>query len=314
MKVVFMGTPEFAVPTLDALIAHHEVLAVFTQPDRPKGRGKKLTAPPVKEVALKHEIPVYQPEKIRAAEWVECLESYKPDAIVVVAYGQLLTQAILDIPKWGCVNVHGSLLPKYRGAAPIQWAVANGEEVTGITTMLMDKGLDTGDMLLKDEVPIEKDTSSGDLYNVLSKRGAALLIETLKGLEKGLIVPIKQNDEEASYASLLNKRVSQIDWSMRAKDIANRIRGFNPWPLAHTTYDGETLKIFSAEVLESHAFEGEVGEIVSVTSDEVYVLTGEGILKIKEIQMGSQKRMPVAAYLLGRSIACGLVLGASKED
>lgn len=312
MKIVFMGTPDFAVQTLENCIEHHKVIGVFTQPDKPKGRGKKMAPTPVKITAEKYDIDVYQPDKIRKKEWVDLLRALNPDVIVVVAYGQILSQEILDIPKFGCINVHASLLPKYRGAAPINWAIANGESITGITTMQMDAGLDTGDMLLKSSVEITADMNAGELHDLLSVRGADLLIETLNKVEKGELDRVKQNSEESSYASMLNKEISLIDWNMPATMICNRIRGFNPWPVAHTKYKDETLKIFKAKPIEEHETELErhkSGTVLSSDKSGISVMTGNGVLLIEELQLGSLKRMSAHAFLLGHEIEIGTVLG-----
>lgn len=307
MKIVFMGTPEFAVKSLEACVAHHDVLAVFTQPDKPKGRGKKLAKPEVKICAEAHGLEVYQPSRLRNPENVQLLEQLNPDVIVVVAYGQLLPKSILDIPKYGCVNVHGSILPKYRGAAPIQWAVANGDTETGITTMLMDVGLDTGDMLLKETVKIPKEATALDMERVLAEVGATLLVRTLEGLADGHIKPEAQDDAASCYASMLDKNISKIDWSMPASLVESRVRGFNPWPIAHTTYQGETLKIFKAEAV-AEDITSEVGTVVSADKKSFNVQTGQGLLKVLELQLGSNKRMTTQAFLLGRTIEIGTKL------
>ena len=247
MKAVFMGTPEFAVPTLQALIDHHEVLAVVTQPDKQRGRGKKMQFPPVKEKAVEYDIPVYQPQRARDEEFIEELKNLNPDVIVVVAYGQILPESILNIPKYGCINVHGSLLPKYRGAAPIQWAVLDGEEKTGITTMYMEKGLDTGDMIDKAEVVLDKKETAGSLHDKLMVLGADLLLETLKKLEDGTAVREKQNDEESCYAKMLSKDMGQIDFTKSAREIECLIRGMNPWPSAYTLDSRSDVDVLLAE-------------------------------------------------------------------
>ncbi|MBE0450051.1 MAG: methionyl-tRNA formyltransferase [Clostridia bacterium] len=312
MKIVFMGTPDFAVQTLEKCIEHHNVVGVFTQPDKPKGRGKKVSPTPVKITAEEHDINVYQPDKIRKSEWVKLVKALNPDVIVVVAYGQILSQEILDVPKFGCINVHASLLPKYRGAAPINWAIANGEKFSGITTMQMDSGLDTGDMLLKCKVEIKDDMNAGELHDLLAAKGSELLIETLTAIENGEIVPISQIDEESSYASMLNKELALIDWNMSAVMIYNRIRGFNPWPVAHTKYKNETLKIFRAKPIEEFPVEGSnhmAGKVLSNEKTGIYVMTGNGVLLIEELQLGSLKKMSAHAFLLGHEIEIGTVLG-----
>ena len=283
MRAVFMGTPEFAVPTLQALIDHHEVLAVVTQPDKQRGRGKKMQFPPVKEKAVEYDIPVYQPQRARDEEFIEELKKINPDVIVVVAYGQILPESILNIPKYGCINVHGSLLPKYRGAAPIQWAVLDGEEKTGITTMYMEKGLDTGDMIDKVEVVLDKK-------------------------EKGTAVREKQNDEESCYAKMLSKDMGQIDFTKDAKEIECLIRGMNPWPSAYTSLDGKTMKVWEADVLDTQSKE-EPGTIVEVNKKEIIVATGSKNLALHEIQLAGKKRMQVQAFLLGYQVEAGTKLG-----
>ena len=248
MKIVFMGTPDFSVPALEELAKVHQVAAVVTQQDRPKGRGHKMQYTPVKEKALELNIPVYQPEKVKNPEFVDILREINPDVIVVIAFGQILSKEILDLPKYGCINVHASLLPKYRGAAPIQWAVLDGEEKTGITTMYMEKGLDTGDMIDKAEVVLDEKETAGSLHDKLMVLGADLLLETLKKLEDGTAVRKKQNDEESCYAKMLSKDMGQIDFTKDAKEIECLIRGMNPWPSAYNFYNGKTLKIWDAIV------------------------------------------------------------------
>ena len=308
MKIVFMGTPDFAVPSLKELINKYGVEAVFTQPDRPKGRGKKLAFSPVKEEALKHDIKVYQPKKLKdEKEMIEMLKEMNPDFIIVVAFGQILTKEVLDIPKYGCINLHGSILPMYRGAAPINWAIMNGEKVSGNTTMLMDVGLDTGDMLLKDEVEITDDMTAGELYDILKERGGKLLVDTIDGLVNKTITPEKQSDE-TFYAKMLNKEMAKIDWSKSAKDIHNMIRGLNPWPVAHTLYDGSTMKIFESEVINKNSNE-ENGKIISVSKKGIEVSTGEGILLIKKMQFPNSKPLTVEQYINGHEVNKEFILG-----
>lgn len=308
MKIVFMGTPDFAVPSLKELINKYGVEAVFTQPDRPKGRGKKLAFSPVKEEALKHDIKVYQPEKLKnEKEMIEMLKEMNPDFIIVVAFGQILTKEVLDIPKYGCINLHGSILPMYRGAAPINWAIMNGEKVSGNTTMLMDVGLDTGDMLLKDEVEITDNMTAGELYDILKERGGKLLVNTIEGLVNNTITPEKQSDE-TFYAKMLNKEMAKIDWSKSAKDINNMIRGLNPWPVAHTLYDGSTMKIFESEVINKNSKE-ENGKIISVSKKGIEVSTGDGILLIKKMQFPNSKPLTVEQYINGHEVNKEFILG-----
>lgn len=308
MKIVFMGTPDFAVPSLKELIDKYGVEAVFTQPDRPKGRGKKIAFSPVKEEALKHNIKIYQPEKLKdEKEMIEMLKEMNPDFIIVVAFGQILTKEVLDIPKYGCINLHGSLLPMYRGAAPINWAIMNGEKVSGNTTMLMDVGLDTGDMLLKDEVEITEDMTAGELYDILKERGGELLVDTIEGIVNGTITPEKQA-EETFYAKMLNKKIAQINWNKSAKDINNMIRGLNPWPIAHTLYNGSTMKIFESKVLNKESKE-ECGKIINVSKDGIEVSTGEGTLLIKKMQFPNSKPLTVKEYINGHEINTEFILG-----
>ena len=307
MKIVFMGTPDFAVPSLERIISEYGVEAVFTQPDRPKGRGKKMTFSPVKEVAVKHDIKVFQPEKLKEdREAIEYLKQLKPDFIIVVAFGQILTKEVLDIPTIGCINLHASLLPMYRGAAPLNWVVINGEKVSGNTTMLMDVGLDTGDMLLKDEVEITENMTAGELHDKLMISGADLLIKTIDGMSKGEITPIKQ-EGETCYAKMLNKDTGKIDWNKSAKDIHNLIRGLNPWPIAHTTYKNESMKIYESTVLNESSSK-EPGTIISVNKNGMKVNTIEGILLIKKIQFPNGKPLTIEQYINGKEIEAGYKL------
>ncbi|EKY26634.1 methionyl-tRNA formyltransferase [Clostridium celatum] len=307
MKIVFMGTPDFAVPSLEALIEKYGVEAVFTQPDRPKGRGKKLAFSPVKEVAVRHNIKVLQPEKLKDdREAVEYLKDLRPDFIIVVAFGQILTKEVLDIPKYGCINLHASLLPMYRGAAPLNWVVINGEKKSGNTTMLMDVGLDTGDMLLKDEVEISDDMTAGELHDTLMASGGELLIKTIEGLVQGTITPIKQ-EGETCYAKMLSKDTGKIEWSKAAKDIHNLIRGLNPWPIAHTTYKGQNMKIYASSVLEENSNK-EAGTIIGVNKDGIKVSCGEDVLLIKKVQFPNGKPLTIEQYINGNEIEVGCKL------
>lgn len=308
MRAVFMGTPEFAVPTLQALIDHHEVVGVVTQPDKQRGRGKKMQFPPVKEKALEYDIPVYQPQKARDEEFIDVLRKLNPDVIVVVAYGQILPEGILNIPKYGCINVHGSLLPKYRGAAPIQWAVLDGEEKTGITTMYMEKGLDTGDMIDKAELVLDPKETAGSLHDKLMDMGANLLLETLKKLEDGTAVRTVQDDSESCYAKMLSKEMGHIDFTKDAKSIECLIRGMNPWPSAYTSLDGKTMKIWDADVVEWEGDEAP-GTIVEVTKNSITAACGQNALALNEIQLAGKKRMNVQAFLLGYHVEKGTKLG-----
>lgn len=307
MNIVFMGTPEFAVPSLKGLIENHNVTAVFTQPDKPKGRGKKIAFSPVKEEALKHDIEVYQPVKLKnEPELIEKIKSMKPDFIIVVAFGQILTKEILDIPKYGCINLHASLLPMYRGAAPLNWAVINGEKVSGNTTMLMNEGLDTGDMLLKDEVEISEDMTSGELHDILMERGSALLLTTIDKMAKGEITPEKQT-EETFYAKMLDKKMAHINWNEKAESIHNLIRGLVPWPLAFTEYKGEKVKIFESKVLDETT-DKQPGTILSVNKKGIKIACRDAVLLVKKVQFPNKKPLTVAEYINGHKIEENVVL------
>ena len=308
-NVVFMGTPDFAVGTLEALInSKYEVSAVFTQPDKPKGRGKAVQMTPIKEIAMEHEIPVYQPVKIREEQWIEVLKDLAPDVIVVVAFGQIIPKAILELPKYGCINVHASLLPAYRGAAPIQWAVINGDEKSGVTTMRMDTGLDTGDMILKEEVTLDKKETGGSLFDKLSEVGARLLIRTLEVLEDGTAQFEKQPEESTTeYAEMLTKKSGNIDWNKSAAEIECLIRGMNPWPSAYTAWRGKILKIWAASVYPKKEIDEMAvpGTVVGVTKQALLVQTGDGVLALEELQPEGKKRMPVDAFLRGYPMEAG---------
>lgn len=310
MKIVFMGTPEFAVPCLQKIIDEgHEVVAVVTQPDKPKGRGKKLAMPPVKELALKYDIPVYQPLKAREESFVDTLKEMNPELIVVVAFGQILPKSILDIPKYGCVNVHASLLPRYRGAAPLNWVIINGEEKTGVTTMYMDEGLDTGDMILKSEIPLDDEITAGELHDKMRIDGAKVLKETIDLIEKGEAPREKQSNENTCYSPIMNKSLGNIDWNKSAIDIHNLVRGINPWPSAYTTYEGQTMKIWKTKVIDKNS-DKDPGTIISVDKEGINVSTSEGIVQIKEIQMAGKKRMEVPEYIKGNNINTDIILGS----
>lgn len=307
MKIVFMGTPDFAVPSLEALIEKFGVEAVFTQPDRPRGRGKKMVFSPVKEVAVKHDIKVFQPEKLKDdREAVEYLKELKPDFIIVVAFGQILTKEVLDIPKYGCINLHASLLPMYRGAAPLNWVIINGEKKSGNTTMLMDVGLDTGDMLLKDEVEITDNMTSGELHDILMNRGGELLIKTIEGLADGSIKGEKQ-EGETCYAKMLSKETGKINWNNSAESIHNLIRGLNTRPIAHTTYKDENMKIYESEVL-AESSNKEAGTIIEVSKKGMKVSCGKGILLVKKIQFPNGKPLTIEQYINGKDIEVGCKL------
>ena len=309
MKVVFMGTPDFAVGTLEEIVkAGHEVAAVVTQPDKPKGRGKTLMPTPVKEAALKYAIPVYQPLKVRAEEFVKVLEKIAPDIIVVAAFGQIISKEILELPKYGCINVHASLLPAYRGAAPIQWAVINGDKESGVTIMQMDEGLDTGDMLLKTVVPLDEKETGGSLFDKLSKAGADLLLKTLDALENGTVTPQKQGESPTAYAKMLTKDMGAIDWNRPAKELERLIRGLNPWPSAYTKLNGKTLKIWAADVCGQTGEKAQPGTVLKAEKDEFLIQTGEKILSVKELQLEGKKRMDTAAFLRGCHLEKGMIL------
>lgn len=308
MRVLFMGTPEFAVPCLKALVDKgHQVCGVVTQPDKPQGRGHKLTPPPVKVLANTCGIEVFQPETLKDFAFKDDLDSLDPEMIVVVAYGKILPEYILNYPKYGCINMHASLLPKYRGAGPIQWSVINGEKTTGITSMLMEKGLDTGDMLLKCETEIGEYETAGQLHDRLMVMGAELLIKTVDAAEKGGLCPEKQCDEESTYAPMISKETAKIDWTKSARVISKLICGMNPWPVAHTLYKGEVLKIFAAEVLGN--VKGSFGEILCADNDGIRVVCGDNTaILLKEVQFAGSKRMQVRDYLNGHSIDVGEIL------
>ena len=306
MRVIFMGTPDFATGTLEEIVlAGHEVVGVVTQPDKPKGRGKTLMPTPVKEVAMKYNLPVYQPKKVREPEFVEVLRGLKPDVMVVAAFGQIISKEILEMPKYGCINVHASLLPAYRGAAPIQWAVINGDKESGVTIMQMDEGIDTGDMIEKVVVPIAEDETGGSLFDKLSQAGAKLCVKVLQDLEDGKAVREKQPEESTTpYARMIDKKKGSIDWEKPAKEIEQLIRGLNPWPSAYTRLQGKTLKIWKAEVLLEHSQEAP-GQITEVTKDSIVVQTGQGRLKILELQLEGKKRMDAASFLRGYALKEG---------
>lgn len=318
LRVVFMGTPDFAVGALEAILqAGHQVAAVVTQPDKPKGRGKEIRMTPVKACAVSHGIPVFQPVKVKEQEAVEILRGYNADIFVVAAFGQLLSEEILSMPRYGCVNIHASLLPKYRGAGPIQWAIINGEEKTGVTIMQMDKGLDTGDMLLKEEVRIEPRETGDSLHDKLAAVGAGLIVEALAKLERGELTPEKQKEEETCYAKRLQKSMGKIDWQQSAKRLDCLIRGLISWPGAYTVLHGKNLKIWEVEAVEEaeNTAQGSMlqtdsdqilpGTVVNVEREAFYVKTGEGLLKILAVQPEGKKRMPVREFLLGYPVKAG---------
>ena len=308
MRIIFMGTPDFSVGTLEALVeAGHDVCLVVTQPDKPKGRGKEMQFTPVKEAAVKHGIPVFQPRRVREPECVEELRKYNADVCVVIAFGQILPKEILELTPYGCMNVHASLLPAYRGAAPIQWALISGEKVTGITTMQMDEGLDTGDMLLKVEVPITNEDTGETLHDKMAEAGAKLAVKTLAQMEKGLLKPEKQGETTTPYAKMLKKEMGNIDWTKPADEIERLVRGMNSWPSAYTKWENKVMKIWRAAVEEKDT-QAAPGTIVNVTKDDFAVQTGKGLIVVKELQIPGKKRMDAGAFLRGYQIAEGTVL------
>jgi methionyl-tRNA formyltransferase len=309
MRIVFMGTPEFAVPSLEALLASgDQVVGIVTQPDRPKGRGQQLTPSPVKQIAQREAIPLLQPVKMKAPEFLEPLAAWKPDLIAVTAFGRILHPGILSLPPMGCVNVHGSLLPKYRGAAPIQWAVINGETETGITTMLMDEGMDTGPMLLQERIPILPDDTAGTLAPRLASLGGQLLVETIRQLKAGGLTPRVQDHSQATLAPLLKKEDGVIDWKADAQSIANRVRGLSPWPGAYTFHGQERWNIWKAVAVQESTAEPR-GALLAVTKQSLKVATGNGVLELLEIQTANSKRMSVGQFLAGHRISPGEKLG-----
>ena len=333
MRIVFMGTPDFSVPTLECLIhSDHEVIGVVTQPDKPKGRGKEIQMSPVKETALKYEIPVYQPVRARDEAFVETMRALEPDVMVVIAFGQILSKELLEVPKYGCVNIHASLLPAYRGAAPIQWAVINGDEETGITTMMMDVGMDTGDMLEKTVVKLDEKETGGSLFDRLSLLGGDLILSTLKKLEDGTLVRTPQDHEKATYVKKIPKTLGDIDWTMDAAAIERLVRGLNPWPSAYTHWNDRMLKIWEAEVLPDEKKSGDdadseepdgrmaaeggetaarCGQVLEASGDSLKIQTGSGVLKVRSLQLEGKKRMDTAAFLRGYPVEPGYILDRS---
>ena len=307
MKIIFMGTPDFAAASLEALIdSRHEIQAVVTQPDKPKGRKGELTPSPVKVVAEEKGIKVYQPLKVRDEEFVKTLRAYNPDVIVVVAFGQIIPLSILQMPKFGCVNIHGSLLPKYRGAAPIQWAVLDGEKETGITTILMDEGIDTGDILLKKTIQIDTDETSGSLFDKLMALGAETILETLDELEKGSLTPIKQGECPTAYAKMLIKAMGFIDFTRPAKELDCFVRGMDPWPSAYTRLSGKTLKLWKVRAVEGG---GKAGSVIEIGKESFTIACGEGAIEVLEVQLEGKKRMSAGDFLKGSTLNIGQELG-----
>jgi len=311
LRVIFMGTPEFACPTLRKLIDRGEqVVAVVTQPDRPKGRGQRLMPPPVKELALRHGIPVLQPVKVRDPEVVESIRKLVPDVIVVVAFGQILPKVLLEIPPLGCINVHASLLPHYRGAAPLNWCIINGEHETGVTTMLMDVGLDTGPMLLKRSTPIDGNEDIVSLHDRMSAMGAELLSETLDGLAAGTLVPQGQDGSHSSYAPLLKKDDGRIDWNRDARSIHNQVRGLAVWPVAYTFLDGQVLKVYRTRTAEGS---GLPGTVLRADKQGIEVACLKGSLIIEELQLAGKKRLDAGSFLAGYTISAGAQFACDQD-
>ena len=317
MRVLFMGTPDFAVDTLQTLIqSEHEVIGVVTQPDKPKGRSGKMQFSPVKEVALKYSIPVYQPQRARDEEFLCEVRRICPDVIVVVAFGQILPKELLEMPKYGCLNVHASLLPKLRGAAPIQWSVILGDKESGVTIMQMDEGIDTGDMLLVEKYQLEEKETGGSLFDKLAKFGGRMMLQVLEAAEEGTLQPVKQNDSEHTYAKMLSKETGRIDFSKSAVEIERLVRGLNPWPSAYCFLGDKMLKIWEADVAEAAEDECpdlECGAVVMVGKSDFTVKTGEGFLKILSVQLEGKKRMDTAAFLRGYSLEQGAVLRSGRR-
>ncbi len=308
MKIIYMGTPDFAVPALKTLAdSSHEVCAVFTQPDKPRGRKMIMTPPDVKVCAQSLGIPVFQPDSLKNADSLEIIKSYSPDAIVVAAYGKILPEAVLKAPVYGCINIHGSLLPKYRGASPIQQSVLNGDKITGVTTMLMDAGLDTGDILLTRETEIGENETSGELFDRLALLGGELILQTLSMLEKGEITPKKQDESLATHTSKIDKTYCPIDFSKSAFEVHNKVRGLNPWPVAVTEISGKTVKIYSTRICDK---KGKIGEIISIKP--FVVACGENSVEIVELQPEGKKRMKSDAFLAGHKLNIGDIIG--QED
>ena len=307
MKIIFMGTPDFAAASLEALIdSRHDIQAVVTQPDKPKGRKGELTPSPVKVIAKREGIKVYQPLKVRDEEFVKTLRAYNPDVMVVVAFGQIIPLSILKMPKYGCVNIHGSLLPKYRGAAPIQWAVLDGEKETGITTILMDEGIDTGDILLKKTIQIDADETSGSLFDKLMALGAKTILETLDELEKGNLTPTKQGESPTAYAKMLTKAMGLIDFTKSAKELDCFVRGMDPWPSAYTLLAGKTLKLWKVRVVEG---DGKAGSVIGIDKESFTIACGEGAIEVLEVQLEGKKRMSAGDFLKGSTLNIGQELG-----
>lgn len=305
MKTIFMGTPDFSVPILEALLqAGHNVVLAVTQPDQPKGRGKAVQFSAVKTAAAAHQIPVYQPKRIREPECVAYLKTFEADIMVVAAFGQILSEDILTMPRYGCVNVHASLLPKYRGASPIQWAVLNGDKISGVTTMQMDAGIDTGDILEKTEIVLDKDETGGSLFDKLSDAGAKLCVQTIAHIQDGTVTRTKQEETQATHVGMITKQMGKVDWTKSAAEIERQIRGLDPWPGTYTSLHGKTLKLWKAAVLEG-GDSAQVGQIVYADKQQLVIQTGEGRLSLLEVQLEGKKRMRIDAFLRGHQIEPG---------
>ncbi len=309
MKILFMGTPDFAATVLEKILqSGHEIIGVVTQPDKQKGRGREVSQSPVKGLALRHGLPVYQPVKVREEETLSMIRELAPDVIVVAAFGQILPKALLGIPPKGCINVHASLLPKYRGAAPIQYSILDGEEETGITIMHMDVGIDTGDIILQSKIAISSEETGGSLFDKMAILGGELLVEALEQIQNNTARRIKQDEEHATYVKMITKEMGKIDFSRPAVQIERLIRGLNPWPTAYTLLEGKSLKLWKAEVKPGESGAG-VGEVIAINKDSIEVMTGNGILVIKELQLEGKKRMAADAFLRGFPIQTGIKLG-----
>ena len=308
-----MGTPDFAATILEGLInSGHDIIGVVTQPDKKKGRGQEISCSPVKELAARHGLTIYQPVKVKEQDFLDLMRELKPDAIIVAAFGQILPKALLDIPEYGCINVHASLLPKYRGAAPIQYAILDGEKETGVSIMYMDDGIDTGDIILQERLVIEPDETGGSLFDKMAALGARVLLVAMEQIEKGTATRTKQDHEQASYVKMMTKEMGHVDFSLPAVKIERMIRGLNPWPSAYTFLDGKTLKLWKAEVEEADNADTDSrkpGEIVEIRKDGLVVNTGEGRLVIKELQLEGKKRMTADAFLRGYQLTAGVILG-----
>lgn len=318
MKIIFMGTPDFAVVPLEEIYkAGHEIVLIVTQPDKPRGRSGKLAPSPVKSWALEHDIEVFQPKKIRGEDAVEYLSKIECDIAVVAAFGQILPKSVLDMPRFGCINVHASLLPKYRGAAPIQWAILNGEKKSGVTIMQMGEGLDDGDMLLTREVILDGTETGGSLFDDLAQLGGKAVVEALELIEQGSINPVKQDESAATHVSMINKELGRINWSDTAERIERYVRGLNPWPSAYSSFKGKNLKIWRSHVVPSEELDSKgvnpadymEGQVCFVNKKCVFVATGEGVLSLDEIQLEGKKRMEIAPFLLGNDVLLGEELG-----